>query len=64
MRLQIYMINVPQINSVITSLETSEITLVMISKLNQIYNIVYKLINYYIMNVEYTSMNIVITEQN
>jgi hypothetical protein len=58
------MINVPQINSVITSLETSEITLVMISKLNQIYNIVYKLINYYIMNVEYTSMNIVITEQN
>ena len=58
------MINVPQINSVITSLETSEITLVMISKLNQIYNIVYKLINYYIMNVEYTSMNIVITKQN
>ena len=58
------MINVPQINSVITSLETSEITLVMISKLNQIYNIEYKLINYYIMNVEYTSMNIVITEQN
>ena len=58
------MINVPQINSVITSLETSEITLVMISKLNQIYNIVYKLINYYKMNVEYTSMNIVITEQN
>ena len=58
------MINVPQINSVITLLETSEITLVMISKLNQIYNIVYKLINYYIMNVEYTSMNIVITEQN
>ena len=58
------MINVPQINSVITSLETIEITLVMISKLNQIYNIVYKLINYYIMNVEYTSMNIVITEQN
>ena len=58
------MINVPQINSVITSLETSEITLVMISKLNQRYNIVYKLINYYIMNVEYTSMNIVITEQN
>ena len=58
------MTNVPQINSVITSLETSEITLVMISKLNQIYNIVYKLINYYIMNVEYTSMNIVITKQN
>ena len=58
------MINVPQINSVITSLETSEITLLMISKLNQRYNIVYKLINYYIMNVEYTSMNIVITEQN
>ena len=58
------MINVPQINSVITSLETSEITLVMISKLNQIYNIEYKLVNYYIMNVEYTSMNIVITEQN
>jgi hypothetical protein len=58
------MINVPQINSVITSLETIEITLVMISKLNQIYNIEYKLVNYYIMNVEYTSMNIVITEQN
>ena len=58
------MINVPLINSVITSLETSEITLVMISKLNQIYNIEYKLVNYYIMNVEYTSMDIVITEQN
>jgi SUMO ligase MMS21 Smc5/6 complex component len=49
---------------VITSLETSEITLLMISKLKQRYNIVYKLINYYIMNVEYTSMNIVITKQN
>ena len=58
------MINVPQINSVITSLETIEITLVMISKLNQIYNIEYKLVNYYIMNVEYTSVNIVITKQN
>jgi SUMO ligase MMS21 Smc5/6 complex component len=58
------MTNVPQINSVITSLETSEITLLMISKLKQRYNIVYKLINYYIMNVEYTSMNIVITKQN
>ena len=58
------MTNVPQINNVITLLETSEITLLMISKLNQRYNIVYKLINYYIMNVEYTSMNIVITEQN
>ena len=58
------MTNVPQINNVITSLETSEITLLMISKLKQRYNIVYKLINYYIMNVEYTSMKIVITKQN
>ena len=33
----------------------------MISKLNPRYNTVYKLINYYIMNGEYTSMNNVIS---